>query len=550
MRPITGSVGRWTRWIGFVILLLTSACSTSSGKGPGLNIRPAEAYGAKAVSAASVIKARQGVPTPVPAPEGPLQITLRDAVLMALENNRSLLVERLNPAIEQTFVDEQRAAFDPVLGAKSTTQHSQIQRQARSGSGTENASSDVQTHTINLTEFFPTGTLVEAGGMAMATDSSLYQDPFVSARLGLSVTQSLLRGFGSSVNLAQLRQSRLATDISLYELRGFSASLVADAEDAYWDYALAQRQMEIVTESLKVARQQLAETEAMIQVGTLAESELVAVQAEVATQQQGLINARSNLADRRLRLLRLLNPPGHALWERQVHLVHPPTVADVPLDTVENHVGVARRMRAEINQAKLEIQRQELALVRTRNGLLPRLDLFIELGKTGYADSFSSALGDLDGNSYDLLVGLEVQYPLANRQARALQRRSRLSKAQAEKALENLVQLVELDVRSAYIEVGRAKEQIGASTATRKFQEEKLRIETERFRVGRATNFSVAQAQRDLLVSRIDEVQAVVTYLQALTSLYRLEGSLLERRGIVAPGDTPIERSQPGPPGG
>jgi hypothetical protein len=45
----------------------------------------------------------------------------------------------------------------------------------------------------------------------------------------------------------------------------------------------------------------------------------------------------------------------------------------------------------------------------------------------------------------------------------------------------------------------------------------------------------VAQAHRDLLLSRINEVEAVVDYLKALVDFYRLEGSLLARRGIEAP---------------
>jgi len=84
------------------------------------------------------------------------------------------------------------------------------------------------------------------------------------------------------------------------------------------------------------------------------------------------------------------------------------------------------------------------------------------------------------------MVGLNFEYPIFNRDARAQHRRALLRRDQAEKALDNLKQLVELDVRNAYIEVNRTKEQISASTATRKFQEEKLRIETEKFRVGRA----------------------------------------------------------------
>jgi len=119
-----------------------------------------------------------------------------------------------------------------------------------------------------------------------------------------------------------------------------------------------------------------------------------------------------------------------------------------------------------------------------------------------------------------------------------------LSREQSEKALENLSQLVEVDVRTVYIEVNRTKQQIAASAVTRKFDEEKFRTETEKFRVGKSTSFLVSQAQRDLLVSRIAEVRALANYLKALVDLYRQDGSLLERRGIAAPGREPVKLSE------
>ena len=181
-------------------------------------------------------------------------------------------------------------------------------------------------------------------------------------------------------------------------------------------------------------------------------------------------------------------------------------------------------------------------MVQTKNGLLPRLDLFLTLGKSGYSDSFGSSVSDISGDSYDLLLGLGLEYPLFNREAQARHRRSLLQKDQAQKALDNLAQLVELDVRQAYVEVERTRQQIEASTATRLLQEEKLRVETEKFKVGRSTNFFVAQAQRDLLLSRISEVQALVDHLKARTEFYRLEGTLLTRRSISAPGAAPAEQ--------
>ncbi|NLT76184.1 MAG: TolC family protein, partial [Planctomycetes bacterium] len=126
------------------------------------------------------------------------------------------------------------------------------------------------------------------------------------------------------------------------------------------------------------------------------------------------------------------------------------------------------------------------------------------------------------------------------RAARARHTRAVVSRQQSIKALENLIQLVQVDVRSAYVVVTSTREQIAATGATREFQEEALRVETEKFRVGKSTSLLVAQVQRDLVASQIAEIRAIANYFKALVSLYRLEGSLLQRRGLSAPGGEPV----------
>jgi len=173
--------------------------------------------------------------------------------------------------------------------------------------------------------------------------------------------------------------------------------------------------------------------------------------------------------------------------------------------------------------------------------LLPLLDLFLTLGKSGYANTFGESIRNIGQDNYDALAGIRFNYPIFNRDSKAVHQRALLSRDQAQKALENLSQLVEVDVRTAYIEVNRTKQQIAASAVTRKFDEEKLRNEIEKLRVGKSTSFLVAQAQRDLLVSRIAEVRALANYLKALIDLYQQDGSLLERRKISAPGREPVK---------
>ena len=477
-------------------------------------------------------------------PPGPLKVALTEAILLCLENNRSLVVERLNPSIQQTFEDQERAVFDPAINADISAGRVKGERLARSGSETEDFTSDAAKGRISLEQYFPTGTTVELEGSTQVDDSSLYDDSFYSTRLGMTVTQALLRGFGTDVNLVRLQQARLDTRMSEYELRGFTEFLVSEVERTYWDYALARRQIEIVEESLKVARQQLNETKELIAVGRLAKAELAAVQAEVAAQEQALIEARANKEAIRLQLLRLLNPAGPGIWQREVDLIHQPTLPDIKLEDVENYVAVSMRMRPILNETRLEILRGDLELVKTQNGLLPLLDLFVTLGKSGYANSFGESIGNINEDSYDAVAGVRFNFPIFNRDAKARHRRALLNREEAEKALENLSQLVEVDVRTAYIEVNRTKQQITASSVTREFDEEKLRTETEKLRVGKSTSFLVAQAQRDLLVSRIAEVRALANYLKALIDLYRQDGSLLERRGISAPGREPVNLAE------
>jgi outer membrane protein TolC len=476
-----------------------------------------------------------------PMPPGPLKITITDAILLCLENNRSLVVQRLNPSIQQIAEDRERAIFDPTTDAEISAGRVKGERLARSGSETEDFTNNIVDGIISLEQYFPTGTTVALEASSEMDDSSLYDSSFYSTRLGMTVTQALLKGYGTDVNLARLRQARLDTRMSEFELRGFTEFLVAEVERTYWDYALARRQIEIVEESLKVARQQLNETKQLIDVGRLAKAELAAVQAEVAAQEQALIEARANKESIRLQLLRLLNPAGSGIWQREVDLIYQPTLPEIKLEDVELHVAVSMRMRPILNEARLKILRDDLELVKTQNGLLPLMDLFITLGKSGYADSFGESISNIKEDSYDALAGVRFNYPIFNRDAEALHRRAKLTREQSQKALENLSQLVEVDVRTAYIEVNRTKQQIAASRVTRTFDEEKLRTETEKLRVGKSTSFLVAQAQRDLLVSRIAEVRALANYLKALIDLYRQDGSLLERRRISAPGREPVE---------
>jgi outer membrane protein len=312
-------------------------------------------------------------------------------------------------------------------------------------------------------------------------------------------------------------------------------ALVAETEIAYWRYVLAGGQIAIFEQSLDIARRQLDEVKQRIEVGTLPRN-AAAARAEVARREQALLEVRSILEDRRLRLLRLMNASSNEQFGLEVEPTSPPQTTADPLTNLDERLALADRMRPDLNEARLRLERNQLEVVRTRNGLLPKLDLFINLGTTGYAESFSEAFRNLDGDTYDLAAGIRFSAFLRNRQNRARDLAARASRDQAEAAVGNLRNLAQLDVRLALNQTERARQQIDAGAVTRALQEQTLQAEQERFSVGASTSLLVAQAQRDLLVVQLAEIEAIVDYRIALVSLYLAEGTLLQRRGIQLEG--------------
>lgn len=465
-----------------------------------------------------------------------LALNLQQAVLMALQNNRSLRVERLGVRLAETDAEEAAARFDPVLtGAANMGAESALRALG--------ASNDLlavvtysQNYALGLQKTFATGTTVALEASNVVTNRQLADRPLNQqiSRIGLSVTQSLLQGRDPAVNLAQIRQAELASTLAGYNLRGFAEALVAETETALWNYLQARQQLAVIEASLALTRQQLADSRVRIEVGRLAEIESTTFEAEIALREQELVTARGTVEKQRLALLRLLNPDRSRWASYRLELDGPLGVPDVQLDALEDHIRLALEQRPEIQQTRLEIQRRELEVVRTRDGLLPKLDLFLNLGKTGYSDSFFGSLANLPvGNGFDFNAGVQLNYPLGARAADAVYRRAQFSQQEQEEALSNLEQLIELDVRQAYLEIRIAREQIQASRATVSLQQTRVNAEIERFGAGRGTAFAIAQAQRDLLAAQIAEISAVMDYLKRLTAFYRFEGTLLTRRGLT-----------------
>jgi len=465
-------------------------------------------------------------------------LSVEQAVVLALRSNRGLAVEQLQPEIAGNFAEIERSIFDPTIFADFELSRDRQRQVSRATGETFDTEGEDERARVGVQQLLPTGTEIELDARMQRVASDRTPTQF-EPRIGVGINQALLRGAGPAANLVRLEQARMERTASEFELRGFATNLVAEVEVAYWQYVLASREIAIFEQAMEVAEQLMTETQQRIEVGALPQTEAAVVEAEVALRRQDLINARSRMQQARLELVRLITPGKPEDWGRWIDVPDEPADPIVPdlLDTdVAEHIVLARQYRPELNEARVRLDQNRLEVVHTRNGLLPRLDLFIAFGKTGFADSFGSSISEMNAPTYDLLAGLRFEYPLGNRDAEARHRQAMLIRNQAYESIGNLEMLTELDVRKAYLELDRARQQIDASRATRQLREQTLEAEVIKLREGISTNFLVAQAQRDLLASQIDEVSAGIQLKIAIIELYRLDGTLLTRRGIIAPG--------------
>ncbi|MEE4363547.1 MAG: TolC family protein [Desulfotignum sp.] len=468
-------------------------------------------------------------PGPLPMPfkktaDDPLALSLEQAVMMALENNQDLETRLLSPVIAGAFEQMEKAMYDPELFARIGISREMV---------TESASKETAFITAaGIRRSLPFGTTLAAEAAHGQDQAKGTPDPD-KTRVTLSVTQALLQGAGPAGGMVRIRQSELETRASIHELTAFVQALVAETEITYWQFVLARQEHAIVERSLSVSKKQKIDVQHQIDVGVLPRNELAAVQSEVARREQALIDSANKVEAFRLQLLHLLHPGTTDHLAQPVLAVTDPAIDPVPITDMDERSDLALKLRPDLAEARLRMDQNRLETIITHNGMLPRLDFFMDLGIAGFSSRSKDAIQSLGNGDYEVFAGLSVSRFVGNRPGKARHQAAKAGYHQAVEALENLVRTINLDVRLAVNETERARQQITASRITRRYEEQTVAAEIERFNVGAGTALLVAQARRDLLVSQIAEVRAVINYRIARIRLFLAEGSLLQRRGVI-----------------
>lgn len=449
------------------------------------------------------------------------------AIVTCLARNRSLAVERYGPRIARTRVPETIAQFDPVLLATVSMGRSKVPaNDAKDTNVTRDFSGDA-----SIEQSLPSGADVFlAGGFSKSRKGN--SDWEYAGSWSAGINQALLRGGGSVVNLISVVQAMNDEMISSCELEGFIQELVLQVELAYWELVLARETLKIRKFSVKLAEEQLQLNKDIIEVGKLSPDARITAEGELASREADLVDALADVRAKTIDLIRLLDPEHDSQWSIVFDMIDPPDI-----DIVEVEPAISAQLagiyRPELSQVRLDRVNRRLEIIRTRNGLLPRLDAFASYGRLSAGRSQGDSYRFLDNDNFDNYeLGLSFEMPLGNRAAKARHQRAGIEEEQAAAAIRNLEQLIEAEVRRFAIEVQRQAQRIPATGKVVESRQEELRIEKSRFLVGLSTNLDVLRIERDLIQARLDELTARIRYIESLSALYYSEGTLALRRGV------------------
>jgi outer membrane protein len=379
-------------------------------------------------------------------------------------------------------------------------------------------------------------------------------NPYTTGSLDIQVTQNLLQGFGSAVNGRNIRVQKNNLKVTDLQFKQQLIATVSSALNLYWDLVSFDTDVRARRQSLAAAQQLLDDNRKQVAAGSLAEIEITRARAQVYAAQQDLVIAETNFMQQETILKNALSRNGVATAGLSaVHIVPLDRISVPDKDEIaplDDLVGGALERRAEIQQARINLESNKINLVGIKSSLKPTLQAFAQLTTNGLVGELTAlgmmqpGIADLSGGYSKLLnqiftgnypnyaAGFSLNIPIRNRAAQSDYATSMLEMRQNELSLLKNTSQVRVDVQNAVIGLRQARARYEAAVKARELQEETLSADQRKYALGVATAFQVVQDQRDLSTAQSSEVQAMANYTHARISYDQALGRTLEINNV------------------
>ena len=539
---------RWHCWgVGMAVVLFLSGLCGPPLYGQTAPRRPRSRLAAPLSTAAPAPPAPAVRPPVVPSSttERVIELSLKEAIRLALEYNLVIKRERLSPQIAHTQVVQERAVFDPVGGVDvqfSETKDLPITRTlVLDPLGNIVGEERIRPFT-HRDEFTPRwqhkvllGGNYEIRFINSRQDVSPSQfgltgqiaDPRFESRVELSFTQPLLRDFGIAVNRAFIRQAEQGELIAEQQVVQAILDTLFAVQQRYWELVFRVQDLEVKRESQQLAEQFLAENKLRVELGLLPPVELIQAETRIKTRQADTIRAAAAVRTAEDQLKVVLNVLGIVgTWQVRIRPTDHPPFTPLLAISLEEQVALALKKRPDFVRSQLEVATREIARDFARNQRLPRLDIVSRFSVQAFGEGFDESTGRLrNAEGYAWTIGLRFEQPLGNRFAGNELLKRKLELQQTLMDQQQLLLTIVQEVAQAIRDIETFQEEVQVTRAGTALAHDQLEAEEEKFRLGLTTSFNVLELQEDLSIARTDETRVLSDYNIALARLDQLTGS-------------------------
>lgn len=434
------------------------------------------------------------------------EIMLEEAVEMALEKNKAVLVAKEGLNIARGIITQARSVFMPRLDAKAS--YTLLE---------EVPSIQMPGMEIEIPEIPEIGF---PGKVITTEPTTVSMDFTYDYMAGFTLTQPLFTG--GKIWYAN-RQASLNYQVAREKYRQAREAVILQVKTAFYGVLLAQEFVNLSREALSLAKEHLRVTRNRYRAGEIPEFEVLSAEVDLANLKPNVIKAENGL---KIALLGFKNILGIGLEEEiKVKGEFAKIAFTLGLDECIN-TGLSER--ADLIQLNYQKEIGEHMVRLARAGYFPDLAL------VGSYQMFANEPSEEWNTSYSLLLGLSM--PLFEgfltrgkiREARGFSRTVSLGR-------EMLIEGIKLEIRQTYNRVEEARELITASEEAVRMAKRGVKIAESSYAQGVITTLEVMGARLALTQAKTNYIQALYDYIVSIAKLENaMKGGKLELQGLGA----------------
>lgn len=339
-----------------------------------------------------------------------------------------------------------------------------------------------------------------------------------SSGTSYSVGASMTLFQGGRVN-NQIKSGRLGLEATEESFRRVKEDLSLGVALSFMEVLFQKELAALADERVSLTSQQLAQTEIMVAEQSVSRSQLYDMQAQLANDELGAVNAHNALAMALLDLAQIINLPNTDGFDISI----PDTddavaIYAAGIRTPEDIFATAVGIKPIVREAELRLLGSEIGVKIARSVLSPSVSIGLSHGN-GFNHSLESGVKNPSiitqlRNNRSESVGLSVSIPLFNQfSTRNGIRNARLSVASRQIDLQEIKNKLFKDIQQAHQGAVSAQAKYTASEKAQEAAAEAYRHAVARYEEAMSTPFELNDALNKLMSSRSNQLQAKYEFL-------------------------------------